>query len=99
MAGKNSGGNDKYIWTECQCNYTVRPIPAYGTRKVFSVSGVFMKTFLKEHRACWFGEGGIGFFGITQNLLNKKLSVFPHSWRPIIATQIEKLEAERREIL
>lgn len=58
-----------------------------------------MKMFLKEHRVCCFGEGGIGFSRITQNLLNKKLSVFPHSWRPITVTQIEKLEAERREIL
>lgn len=54
---------------------------------------------LKEHRLCHSGEGGIGFFRITEILLNKKLSVFPHSWRPDIATQLEKLEAERREIL
>lgn len=39
-AGKNSEGNDKYIWTECQCSYTISSIPAYGARKVFSVPGV-----------------------------------------------------------
>lgn len=60
---------------------------------------LFMKVFLKEHRLCCFEEGGISFFGISQNILNKKLSVFPHSWSPIIVIQIEKLEAERREIL
>lgn len=67
--------------------------------RYFQFLVLFTKMFLKECRLCCFGEGGIGFFRITQNLLNKKLSVFPHSWRPIIATQIEKLEAGRREIL
>lgn len=66
--------------------------------RYFQFLVLFTKIFLIECRLCCFGEGGISFFRITQNLLNKKLSVFPHSWRPIIATQIEKLEAGR-EIL
>lgn len=70
-----------------------------GPERHFQFLVLFMKMFLKEHRVCCFGEGGIGLFRIIQNFLNKKLFVFPHSWRPIIMTQIAKLEAERREIL
>lgn len=70
-----------------------------GPERYFQLLVLFTKMFLKENRLCHFGGGEIGFFRITQNLLNRKLSVSPHSWRPIIATQIEKLEAERREIL
>lgn len=69
-----------------------------GLERYFQCLVLFRKMFLKERRLCHSRKGGIG-FRITENLLNKKLSVFPHSWRVITATQLEKLEAERREIL
>lgn len=70
-----------------------------GIERHFQCLALFRKTFLLEHMLCHSKEGGIGFFRITVNLVNKKLSVFPPSWSPITATQLEELEAERREIL
>lgn len=83
--------------TECQCNYTLKSSPSlWGWKGIFSVWCYLGRCFWRNTGSAILGTEEIR---ITENLLNKKFSVLPHSWRPTIATQLEKLEAERREIL
>lgn len=84
---------------ECQCNDTISPIPAYGAGKVFSVWCYLGRCSWRNTGCAIPGREELASLGLTENLLNKKLSVFLHSWRPIIAIQLEKLEAERTETL